>query len=111
MNGFETVEKLKELEQKATPHTHYFEDICHTTVGSAESDLVLRNAAPLLLDIAGQIRPGDEKILGLFVDFMEKFNPSGHLNDEGPGKEITNRMAVECLKRYQNMAEKMNNWR
>jgi len=68
----------------------------------------LRNTAPLLIDVAGQIQPDDGKILGLFVEFMEKFNPDGHLNDEGPGAEITNQMAIECLRRYQRMAEMMH---
>ena len=107
MNGFSTVEKLKELEQK--------DPSWQSQDGSVIADVdylsALYQAAPLLLDIAGQIQPEDQVILGLFVEFMEKFNPSGHLNDEGPGKEITNQMAAECLRRYQKMAEKMNNWR
>ena len=104
MNGFSTVEKLKELEQK--------DPSWQSQDGSVIADVdylsALYQAAPLLLDIAGQIQPGDEKILGLFVDFMEKFNPNGHLNDSGLGAEITNQTATECLRRYQQIAKRMH---
>ena len=104
MNGFSTVEKLKELEQK--------DPSWQSQDGSVIADVdylsALYQAAPLLLDIASQIRPADEVILGLFVEFMKHFKPDGHLNDTGDGAAITNRMVVECLKRYQKMAERMH---
>jgi hypothetical protein len=59
----------------------------------------LRNAAPWMLAVAGQFQAGDATILGLFVAFMEHYKPDGHLNDVGPGKNITNAQATDCLRR------------
>ena len=56
-----------------------------------------RNAAPWLLDVAGQFQEGDAAILELFVHFMEHYRPDGHLSDKGPGKDITNAQAMDCL--------------
>jgi hypothetical protein len=67
----------------------------------------LCDAAPALLDVLGEIRAGDAEIIGLFVEFMEKHKPDGHLNDTGPGAKITNAKATACLRRYRDMANKM----
>ena len=67
----------------------------------------LRNAAPMLLDALAKIRPGDAAIIGLFVEFMKKHKPDGHLNDTGPGAKITNAEATDCLRRYRDMAKRM----
>jgi len=67
----------------------------------------LRNAAPKLLDVLSEIRAGDAEIIGLFVEFMEKHKPDGHLNDTGPGAKITNAKATACLRRYRDIARKM----
>ena len=67
----------------------------------------LRNAAPKLLDALGEIRAGDAEIISLFVEFMEKHKPDGHLNDTGPGAKITNAEATDCLRRYRDMARRM----
>ena len=52
-----------------------------------------------MLAVAGQFQAGDAVILELFVKFMEHYIPDGHLNDEGPGKDIINAQATDCLRR------------
>ena len=100
MNGFSTVEKLKELEQRATagkwegfvPRNRY--GTITRDDGKFISDL--RNAAPLLLDIAGQIRPEDAKIFEVLIALYKGIGCS------------EDSVVIEVLKRYQRMAERMH---
>ena len=57
-----------------------------------------------LLAALGKVQAGDSEILDLFVAFMSRFKPDGHLNDIGPGAKITNAKAAACLRRYASMA-------
>lgn len=113
MNGFKTVEKLKELEKKATPgkwghdqgngwNTRDLITCADGAIlwGKIENDLDgdliadLRNAAPLLLDIAEQIRPGDAEILYWMLT--------------GIGDEPDQDDIAGLLSRYHTMAERMH---
>ena len=126
MNLIAEVSRLKELEAKATGI--YWDSIGESISTSEMIDIdgkedrfidipynendaefiaAMRNAAPALLDILGEIREGDADILQLFVEFMEKHVPDGHLSDTGRGAEITNAKATDCLRRYQAMAARM----
>ena len=67
----------------------------------------LRNAALGLLAALGKVHAKDSEILDLFVAFMERFKPDGHLNDIGPGAKITNAKAAACLRRYADLARMM----
>jgi len=124
----EVVAKLRELEANATPAPWmatedacragefivvsnpdhwiftYPEDCSGVEAPDAKLISALRNAAPALLGILSEIRPGDADILQLFVEFMENHRPDGHLNDTGKGAKITNAKATDCLRRYQAMA-------
>lgn len=107
MTGFEEVKKLKELEQNLEKPEWLHDSGCSADenfvlVGGGEPDFIIamRNAAPLLLDIAGQIRPGDDKLIGQLIQAVQR-----HKTDDPLG-EITNGEAIECLKRYQKMAER-----
>ena len=73
----------------------------------AEFIAALRNAAPKLLAALGKVHATDSEILDLFVAFMERFKPDGHLNDVGPGAKITNAKAAACLRRYADLARLM----
>lgn len=120
MTRFEEVERLKELEQRVPHFTqcemHLLypdgdEAVCfRSDFGNVTDDWMiaddlaaffndLRNAAPLLLDIAGQIRLGDKERFADLANDLESENWKKY-EDE-----------VELLRRYQKMAEKMNNWR
>lgn len=138
MNGFSTVEKLKELEQRATPGDWYAgvhpdncdrcdgcdqeDPLCDNpirpdAVNVIDSDVVyslyanayrnrqtencelvsgLRNAAPLLLDIAGLIRPEDVKVFEVLIALYKGIGCSD------------SSVAIDVLKRYQRMAERMH---
>jgi hypothetical protein len=67
----------------------------------------MASTAPALLDVLGAFQEGDVVILGLFVDFMNSYNPNGHLDASGPGSQITNQQAADCLARLADAAGKM----
>ena len=122
MTGFEEVEKLKELEQKATPApwkcdagvaadfniSANREDFTIQFWDSDEDDPMLitdlRNAAPLLLDVASQIQPGDDKLLAQLV--YEQEDLARFVAGFG-GVRQSERVMIDLLKRYQKMAERM----
>lgn len=114
MTGFEEVEKLKELEQKARPAPWKIFNQC---IGDCIVDgenmwiapntqllIDLRNAAPLLLDIASQIQPGDDKLLAQLV--YEQEDLARFMTGFG-GVRQSERVMIDLLKRYQKMAERM----
>lgn len=92
MNGFSTVEKLKELEQK--------DPAWQSQDGSVTADVdylsALYSAAPLLLDIAWQIRPEDGKRFASMIRTMENDIEWDHDRE------------IDLLRRYQKMAERMH---
>ena len=114
MTGFEEVERLKKLEQKARPAPWKIFNQC---IGDCIVDgenmwiapntqllIDLRNAAPLLLDIAGQIQPGDDMLLARLVHVEEEMAKFA----AGFGKIRPNdQVMIDMLKRYQKMAERM----
>ena len=64
----------------------------------------LRNAAPLLLDIAGQIRPGDDKLFARLIYEQEETSKFA----AGFGQiHPSERVMIDMLKRYQKIAERM----
>ena len=67
----------------------------------------LRNSAGLLISVAGAFHEKDAIIIGLLAEFLEKHKPDGHLNDSGPGKDITTRDAAACMRRLQAAAERL----
>lgn len=105
MNGFSIVEKLKELEKNAEPGPwiadedgpfvvdEYTGDVIEIPNGGCDAEFItdLRNAAPLLLDMAGQIQPED----AIRLKLLSKM--SALTEDE-----------IAMLKRYQKMAERMH---
>ena len=132
MTGFEEVKKLKELEQKASRPVWYAREttkteavspkyFSHMRIGSTEDDRVfladqgekadldltiaLRNAAPLLLDIAGQIHFGDDKLLARLI--YEQEDLARFVAGFG-GVHQSERVMIDLLKRYQKMAERMH---
>lgn len=56
----------------------------------------LRNAAPALLDILSEIRPGDDKLLALMI-----------LNNQQRWTDHNWQKAIDCLRRYQAIAARM----
>lgn len=98
MSLIDEVARLKELEASGGDHTG-----CQA--GGSLRELLL--AAPELLAVLSGFQAGDRQILDLFVAFMEHFKPDGHLNDTGPGADITNEEAAACLRRYRDMAQAM----
>ena len=148
MNGFSTVEKLKELEKKATCAPWYygthpdnccecedcypdecdnpiklgFEPVAMIDSGDVvpgiytakavraqinpNGELIahLRNAAPLLLDIAGQIRPGDSERFQELIYIIEDMR----IDESCPVCEERLVGYKEMIKRYQQMAERMH---
>ena len=82
MNGFSTVEKLKELEQPGM---------------ELQRLAALQSAAPLLLDIAGEIRPGDSDRFKLLI-----------INNEQRWTDEQWQKSMDMLRRYQRMAERMH---
>ena len=112
MTGFEEVEKLKELEQNLEKPEWLHDSGCSADenfvlVGGGEPDFIIamRNAAPLLLDIAGQIRPGDDKLLAQLV--YEQEDLARFMAGFG-GVRQSERVMIAMLKRYQKMAERMH---
>lgn len=147
MTGFETVEKLRELEQKATQGEWFYEDckyqwdlyaqnhdlegVCPPDTPKGlkeifesahpwklisankngywpeESDAKLicdlRNAAPLLLDIAGQIQPGDRQGFLELIYVIEDMR----IDESCPVCEERLVGYKEMIKRYQRMVERM----
>jgi hypothetical protein len=59
----------------------------------------------LLAKIKSLVQPKDAIIVGLFAEFIAKFDPNGHLHDEGVGKDITNNEAHNCLLRLRQLCE------
>jgi hypothetical protein len=101
MNLIDEVAKLKELEAQVDLEKS---DVFDIDLGYISK---LVNVAPELLAVLSGFRAGDRQILDLFVTFMEHFKPDGHLNDSGPGANITNAEAAACLRRYRDMAQAM----
>lgn len=119
MDGFETVEKLKALEQRMPPAPFSVKKIRlnemegDSWLHDAEGEILeltldeiadLRNAAPLLLDIAGQIQPDDAERFGELRDIIEEMR-------EGESCQVCEEMLVgyrEMIIRYQKMAERMH---
>lgn len=66
---------------------------------SADVNLIcgLRNAAPMLLDILGEIRTGDAEVFATLIDYLE----SNHGGTEYEELELS------VMRRYQAMAERM----
>jgi len=111
----ERVAKLRELEAKASSDGQYIHELhgteirpCHSEeYGSYLADfafpedaalyVALRYAAPAMLDILGEIRPGDAAMLQAILDDI-------HEREEYPGHA---HFATECLRRYQAMASRM----
>lgn len=95
------VARLKELAKREASATY-------TQAGDEFGyECAVLNAAPDLLAVLSGFQAGDRQILDLFVAFMEHFKPEGHLNDSGPGANITNAEAAACLRRYRDMAQAM----
>lgn len=100
------IDKVRELKESAA-HVDLDKSVFDIDLGYISK---LVNAAPemlAVLDGLGEIRAGDAEIISLFVEFMEKHKPDGHLNDTGPGAKITNAEAADCLRRYRDMARRM----
>ena len=127
MTGFETVETLRELEKKAIPCPWRYEPAGTSDAGNLYDDSIvegdnwifydvgdepdthliicLRNAAPLLLDVVGQIRPGDDKLLARLIYEQEEI--ARFAAGFGEVKQ-SERAVIDMLKRYQKMAERMH---
>ena len=100
MSGFETVGKLKELEQK--------DPAWQSQDGSVIADVdylsALYSAAPPLLDIAGLIRSGDKERFQELIYIIEDMR----IDESCPVCEERLVGYKEMLKRYQKMAERMH---
>ena len=101
------VAELREMEARAEGIEYFSIGECELNYGTVEFLENMRIAAPELLAALGKVQAGDSKIIDLFVAFMERFKPDGHLNDIGPGAKITNAKAAACLRRYADLARLM----
>ncbi|MFA5380285.1 MAG: hypothetical protein WC455_31275 [Dehalococcoidia bacterium] len=117
----ELVAKLRELEAKAHyPYLVYVQTEMQTSCACKTDEdarfvSAMRNAAPALLGILGEIRPGDAKKLDAIIEMIDFSIPSeligveegDEMFDYSPGEyqEMIRMKAV--LRRYQAMAAKI----
>jgi len=82
-------------------HEYHSED---EQANTAKFIAVSHNLAPAMLEVLGMIRAGDADILQIFIDFIAWHKQDGHLTDKS---NITTKQGLDMLKRFQKMAELM----